>query len=303
MKKGENIEVFVTDRKGEIKNRPWSDDHLIYRPHLTKIKRLAHTTHSRHMRMICTPGLMRFKFHKIFGKPKTYTQVCKDFFKKVERKENLLPGYYLWLETDFTEEDRKILNREVTDAWEDTSLTRRTLDLPDYLRGSGSHGPCKCSLDLTTVLKRYKNMREEAQGRELDLVLRYAGDNHYKYRTDSVVIVCCKQDRELSRYKTLGTDEETKELGFDISRVVNENDHVDLNSTEARIDFKSQCISTKRHKDCCRSFWHEAVFVLYSPTQELVLTIPEESDTRFQPVRHHLCSKFGRQCNNQSMNT
>ena len=322
-KKGDNIQVFLEGRDGVTP--AWSlkdDERPVLRKKRVQIKRLAHTTHTPSYNSIHVAGgegHSRFRFNRVSGKGRddhggslqcTYKQSQdSDKFRLVPADTELLPGYYSWWEADFESEDyRKTLIVDIIKefgsqtARQDEALSKlqlpklkkiaheQCINLPLYIQGAGFHGPHKFSASLSTLIKRYREARDSLEGGGHNIVFRFAGTLRYKYQVSSAVLICCDTDEQLSCYKTL--DEIPR---FSMDHVLDQNGRVHGSSDNLYIEFDSDSITTKRAKDYCRSFWHQAVFVFFSPSERLALHL-EASDGEWTEVWHPICATYGKSC-------
>ena len=319
-KKGQTIEIFRENTNNVFP--PWGEE-IVPRKKRIRIKRLAHTTHEASYKSIRKKTPFNcFKFNKVCGKEKrspkakcdcyTYKQpLGAKKFQLVPPDDQLLPGYYSWWEVDFEDDTRQKLITEIIEEFGSTRTETKTspldqrtlpqllkiahkekLNLPTYIQGKGYHGPHKFSANLGTLLQRYKEARdgmmveEETRDGGSQVIFRFAGTLRYKYQVSSVVLVCCDCDYELERYKTLNHVRR-----FHMQKLP---ECADL--AEQYLDFYSDSITIMSSKDYSRSFWHQAVFAFYSPTEEMVLRLEESKDGEWKDVWHPICATYGPHC-------
>lgn len=318
-KKGDNIQLFFEGR--DTVSPAWNlrdDERPVLRKKRVQIKRLAHTTHKHSYKSIhvaAGEGHSRFIFNKASGKGRddhgsslqcTYKQSQgSDMFQLVPADTELLPGYYSWWEVDFEPKNRKTLIVDIIREFGSQTAGKsdvhselpklkeiahkQCINLPLYIKGEGCHGPHKFSASLSTLLKRYREARDSLGGTH-NIVFRFAGTLRYKYQVSSAVLICCDTDEELGRYEMLD-----KIPRFSMDHVLDQNRRVRSSSDDLHIEFDSGSITTKRGKDYCMSFWHQAVFLFFSPSEQLALHL-EASDGEWSDVWHPICATYGKGC-------
>ena len=320
-KKGDTIQLFLENQ--DTVSPPWSlkdNEQIVPRKKRVRIKRLAHTTHSSSHKSICVSVVKnRFKFNKVSGKGRdardnslqcTYKQSQdSDKLRLVRANTELLPGYYSWWEVDFEPADRVKLIGDIIDEYgsqtarqsevqahsklqlsnlKKIAYEQHFVNLPSYIKGEGFHGPHKFSSNLSTLIKRYKEAREAQEGKSHGIILRFAGTLRYKYQVSSAVIICSDADAQLECYETLD-----KIHRFSIDHMLDQNSRVCGSSDHQYIEFDSESVVTKRLTDYCMSFWHQAVFLFFSPSEDLTL---EVSDGKWSKVWHPICATYGKGC-------